>query len=131
MEQTAVNREQSAAGPGELREPEIGPACRPDLCPRLGEAEAEQFALAFKALGSPVRVQILDLISQGGGDLCACDIERHFDLSQPTIAHHLRVLREAGLITAHPRGVWVIYRLNPAMLTALQGLLMLINNTRR
>ncbi len=131
MEPLTVNEDRAGAAIEAQMQPQAGPTCQPDLRPRLGETEAEQFALAFKALSSPVRVQILDLISQGGGDLCACDIERHFDLSQPTIAHHLRVLREAGLITAHPRGVWMAYRLNPAMLTALQGLLMLINNTRR
>lgn len=111
----------------------VGDSCssHPDLRFRLGAAESEQFALAFKALSNPVRVRILDLISQGGGDLCGCDIERHFNLSQPTISHHLRLLRDSGLITSETRGVWVAHRLNPSMLTALQGLLMLFNNTGR
>lgn len=103
----------------------------PDLCLRLGGAESEQFALGFKALSNPIRLQIIDLISQGGGQICGCDIERHFDLTQPTISHHLKVLRDAGLISSEARGVSVFHRLNSSMLTSLQGLLMLVNNTGR
>lgn len=105
--------------------------CNPDLSLRLGEAETGQFAAAFKAISNPVRLQMIDLISQGGGQICGCDIERHFDLTQPTISHHLKVLRDAGLIQSESRGVWVLHRLNSSMLTALQGLLMLVNNTGR
>jgi len=105
--------------------------CNPDLHIRLGETETDQFAAAFKALSNPIRLQMLDLISQGDGQVCSCDIERHFALTQPTISHHLKVLRDARLVQSEPRGVWVSYRLNSSMLTALQGLLMLVNNTRR
>lgn len=105
--------------------------CNPDLHLRLGEAETDHFAAAFKALSNPVRLQIIDLISQGGGQVCGCDIERHFDLTQPTISHHLKVLRDAGLIYSEANGVWVLHRLNTSMLTALQGLLMLFNNSGR
>jgi len=105
--------------------------CHPDLRARLGPVESEQFARAFKALSHPIRLQILDLISQGGGQLCSCDIERHFALTQPTISHHLKVLRDGGLIQSEPRGVWVAHRINTSMLTALEGLLMLLNNTCR
>lgn len=103
--------------------------CNPDLSLRLGEAETDQFAAAFKALSNPVRLQMIDLISQGGGQICGCDIERHFDLTQPTISHHLKVLRDAGLIQSEARGIWVLHRLNSSMLTALQSLLMMVNNT--
>jgi len=105
--------------------------CNPDLRLRLGTAESEQFALAFKALSNPVRLQIIDLISQGGGQICGCDIERHFDLTQPTISHHLKVLRDAGLITSEPRGVWMMHRINPTVFTALQGLLRFVDETGR
>ncbi len=105
--------------------------CNPDLSLRLGETETDQFAAAFKALSHPVRLQMIDLISQGGGQVCGCDIERHFELTQPTISHHLKVLRDAGLIQSESRGVWVFHRLNSSMFTALQGLLMLVNNTGR
>ncbi len=105
--------------------------CNPDLHLRLGETETDHFAAAFKALSNPVRLQIIDLISQGGGQVCGCDIERHFDLTQPTISHHLKVLRDAGLIHSEASGVWVLHRLNTSLVTALQGLLMLFNNSSR
>lgn len=105
--------------------------CNPHLRLRLGAAESGGFAEAFKALSNPVRLQIIDLISQGGGQICGCDIERHFDLTQPTISHHLKVLRDAGLIYSEARGVWMFHRINTSMLTALQGLLMMVNNTGR
>ncbi|MBK8023497.1 MAG: winged helix-turn-helix transcriptional regulator [Chloroflexi bacterium] len=79
---------------------EDGKVCNPDLSLRLGDTESEQFALAFKALSNPIRLQMIDLISQGGGQICGCDIEAHFDLSQPTISHHLKVLRDAELIAS-------------------------------
>lgn len=105
--------------------------CNPNLHLRLGQTEVDQFAAAFKALSNPVRLQIIDLISQGGGQTCACDIERHFDLTQPTISHHLKVLRDTGVIYSEPRGVWIMHRINPSILTALQGLLMMVNNSGR
>jgi ArsR family transcriptional regulator len=97
-----------------------GTACAPVLEMRLLPAHADAVAAAFKALGHPVRVQILDLIAQGGGDVCGCHIERHFDLTQPTISHHLRILRDAGLIESEPRGVWVHHRVNRTALGELQ-----------
>jgi ArsR family transcriptional regulator len=98
-------------------------ACNPNLRIRIGLDEAENAAQAFKAIGHPVRVQILDLIGQGGGEICGCEIESHFDLTQPTISHHLKVLRDAGLITSEPRGVWVHHRINSTKLETLRGLL--------
>ena len=103
----------------------------PDLRLRLGEVETDLFAAAFKALSNPIRLQIIDLISQGGGQICGCDIERHFALTQPTISHHLKVLRDAGLIHSEPRGVSLFHRLDRSVLTSLQGLLMMVNNTGR
>ena len=97
--------------------------CDPDLRPRIQLNEAETFAVIFKALGHSVRVQILDLISQGRGEVCGCDIERHFDLTQPTISHHLKVLRDAGLITSEARGVWVHHHVNKKMVDTVQAVL--------
>lgn len=80
----------------------------------------------FKALADGSRLAILRLIAAQAEPLCACEIVDRFDLGQPTIAHHLRVLREAGLITAERRGVWVHYALDAAGLTIaadfIQGL---------
>jgi ArsR family transcriptional regulator, arsenate/arsenite/antimonite-responsive transcriptional repressor len=103
-------------------------SCDPTVELRVQKDEAEAFAMMFKALSHPVRVQILDLISQGKGETCACDIERHFELTQPTISHHLKVLRDAGLITSESRGVWVHHRVNRAKVTALRYLLATMQN---
>lgn len=97
--------------------------CDPTLQLRLEEKDAEAWAGIFKALSHPVRLQMLDLISQGAGEACACDIERHFDLSQPTISHHLKVMRDAGLISSEARGVWVHHRINSTVLTALSAVI--------
>lgn len=90
---------------------------------RLRPEQAEQIAGQAKALSHPVRIQIVDLLSRYGGRVCVCEIERHFALSQPTISHHLRVLREAGVIDGEQRGLWVYYRLVPGALAPLAELL--------
>ena len=91
----------------------------PILCctadaPPLSEPEAEELAARFKALADPVRLRLLSLIaSHEGGEACVCDLSGVFDLTGPTISHHLKVLREAGLISGERRGTWVYYRLRP------------------
>ena len=90
---------------------------------RLSPAEADELAGMFKALGHPVRLQIVDLLSRFEGQVCVCDVESQFDLSQPTISHHLKILREAGLVQAEQRGLWVYYYLRPAAVTRLGALL--------
>jgi ArsR family transcriptional regulator len=112
-----------------LRERDELLTCDPSLALRLGDAEAEHFAAAFKALAHPVRLQMVDLISQGDGRVCGCDIERHFDLTQPTISHHLKVLRDAGIIRSEARGVWMMHTINRPLLASLQGVLMFLNNS--
>lgn len=78
----------------------------------------------FKALGDPVRLRLLSLIaSHAGGEVCVCDLTPRFALTAPTISHHLRVLREAGLIDCERRGTWVYYWLNPGVLDRLAGVL--------
>lgn len=103
-------------------------ACNPSIRPRLNTDEASQMALTFKAISHPVRLQILDLISQGDGLVCGCDIERHFDLTQPTISHHLKVLRDAGFITSEAQGVWISHKVNVELLNALRGVLSMMEN---
>jgi len=78
----------------------------------------------YKALGDPVRLRMLSLIaSHQGGESCVCDISPAFDLSQPTISHHLKVLREAGLLDCERRGTWVYYRVIPSALAQLSAVL--------
>jgi ArsR family transcriptional regulator len=90
---------------------------------RLSSEHAERIAALSKALSHPVRVQIVDILNRYGGEVCVCEIERHFDLTQPTISHHLRVLREAGVIDGEQRGLWVYYQVKPGVLDPLRHLL--------
>ena len=90
----------------------------------LDAQQANVFAPMFKALGDPVRLRLLSMIaSAGGGEVCVCDLTGEFALTGPTISHHLKVLREAGLVDSDRRGTWVYYRLVPAALILLGGLL--------
>ena len=76
--------------------------------------QAEQVAPLLKALADPVRLRLMSLVaSREGGEACVCDLNDAFDLSQPTISHHLKVLHEAGLVDRDKRGVWVYYRARP------------------
>lgn len=75
-------------------------------------AAAEQLAATFKALADPTRVSIVNRLASGE-ECCVCDLTTAFELSQPTISHHLRILREAGLVDAERRGTWAYYRLVP------------------
>ncbi|HEY8407094.1 MAG TPA: metalloregulator ArsR/SmtB family transcription factor [Gaiellaceae bacterium] len=76
----------------------------------LAGGEAEELAARFKALADPTRVAIVNRLGTAAG-VCVCDLNAEFDLSQPTISHHLKVLRDAGLVTVTRRGTWAYYRL--------------------
>ena len=90
----------------------------------LSAEQAEQVASLLKALAEPVRLRLMSLIaSHAGGEACVCDLNDAFDLSQPTISHHLKVLHELGLLDREKRGVWVYYRLNAAALRSLGSLI--------
>jgi ArsR family transcriptional regulator len=90
----------------------------------LSSETAASLAVGFKALGDPVRLRLLSLIaSRAGGEVCVCELTDAFTLTGPTISHHLKVLREAGLIDCQRRGTWVYYWIVPAQLAALSQLL--------
>ena len=92
--------------------------------PALDAGLADETARMFKALGDPVRLRILSLIARHeGGQCCVCEITPAFALSQPTISHHLKTLREAGLLDSERRGTWVYYRVIPAALERLSAVL--------
>lgn len=99
---------------------EVTPLARQPLTPQA----AGELAVVFKALSDPVRLRLLSVIaSHTGQEACVCDVSDGFDVSQPTISHHLRVLREAGLLSSQRRGSWVYYRVEPAALAQLSALL--------
>ncbi|MET7608944.1 metalloregulator ArsR/SmtB family transcription factor [Streptomyces avermitilis] len=91
----------------------------------LGEDQAAELAKVFKALGDPVRLRLMSMIaSRGeGGEVCVCELTPAFDLSQPTISHHLKLLRQAGLIDCERRGTWVYYWVLPGVLARLAAFL--------
>jgi ArsR family transcriptional regulator len=90
----------------------------------LSVEAATELSAVFKALGDPVRLRLFSLIgSHADGEACVCDLTGEFDVGQPTISHHLKVLREAGLLTAERRASWVYYRVAPQALSALAELL--------
>lgn len=99
--------------PADANEPQREACCSSP--PRLRGKDLAAFASLFKALGDETRLGIVASLLARGDCLCACEIEAQVkDLSQPTISHHLRLLREAGLVLAERRGTWVYYTLNPA-----------------
>lgn len=101
--------------------------CAPLAAQPISQDQAEQVAPLLKALADPVRLRLMSLVaSHPGGEACVCDLNGAFDLSQPTISHHLKVLHEAGLMDRDKRGVWVYYR---ARTQALAGLGAIIGYT--
>ncbi|MBB4911222.1 ArsR/SmtB family transcription factor [Actinophytocola algeriensis] len=100
-------------------------ACCSDLTSApLSEERAAELAPVFKALGDPVRLRLLSMIaSRSGGEVCVCELTPAFDLSQPTISHHLKLLRQAGLIDCERRGTWVYYWVLPEATDKLAALL--------
>ena len=100
-------------------------SCCPPLTQKpLTAEQAEQVALLLKALADPVRLRLMSLVaSHPGGEACVCDLTGAFDLSQPTISHHLKVLHETGLVDREKRGVWVYYRARTEALASLATLI--------
>jgi ArsR family transcriptional regulator, arsenate/arsenite/antimonite-responsive transcriptional repressor len=108
--------------PGACRVPQE--CASPLVSEPLSSAEAGGLAVLFRAIGDPVRLRLLSLIaSHEGGEACVCELTAAFDLTGPTISHHLKVLREAGLIGSQRRGTWVFYWINPDLLARMSGVL--------
>jgi len=95
--------------------------CGPEV-PPLPREEAELVAERFRALADPTRVAIINRLAQAA-ETCVCDLTAAFDLAQPTISHHLKVLREAGLVESTRRGTWAYYRVVPGTLAGLAAAL--------
>ena len=91
--------------------PQIEQCCAPAFHPTLSREQAQQVATLFAALADPHRLSILNLLAESRAEVCVCDITSSFKLGQPTISHHLRILKEAGLVESDKRGKWVYYYL--------------------
>jgi ArsR family transcriptional regulator, arsenate/arsenite/antimonite-responsive transcriptional repressor len=98
--------------------------CAPLACEPLPESGAQELALLFKAVADPVRLRLLSLIAcHDGGESCVCDLTGAFEMTAPSVSYHLRILREAGLISAERRGTWVYYRVEPAVMARMSAVL--------
>ena len=87
--------------------------CDPVVYPDIERTEAERMARVAKALCDPIRMQLVDVLRKHAGKVCVCELVPLFDLSQPTVSHHLKVLREAGVVGSERRGLWAYYYVNP------------------
>jgi len=113
-----------------LLDVEPAACCEPLSENSISTADAIAFAPAFKALGDPIRLQLLSQIASAPeGEKCVCDLNIGFEVSGPTISHHLKVLREAGLIEGERRGTWVYYRAVNEKMSALAQLLVTADKT--
>ncbi|MEH1129366.1 ArsR/SmtB family transcription factor [Micromonospora sp. CPCC 206061] len=113
-----------AVAPAITGVPVDAPCCPPIAEHRIPAETAAALAPAFKALGDPVRLQLMSMIASApAGEICVCELTPAFELSGPTISHHLKTLREAGLVDADRRGTWVYYRTRPGILRQLAALL--------
>src|SRR3989442_266208 len=87
--------------------------CEPIVYPDVERLQAERMASIAKALGDPVRLQLVDVLRKHAGKVCVCELVPLFDLSQPTVSHHLKVLRDAGIVASERRGLWAYYYVVP------------------
>ncbi len=96
-----------------VKRPAGQPCCEPLVHPAVTPDQAERIALVARALSDPIRVQLVDVLGKHAGKVCVCELTPLFDVSQPTVSHHLKVLREAGLVDVERSGLWAYYYVIP------------------
>ena len=97
------------------------PCCEPVVHPDVDRAQSLRMAEVAKALGDPIRLQLIDVLRTHAGEVCVCELVPLFDISQPTLSHHLKKLRDAGLVDSERRGLWAYYYVIPEALSELSG----------
>ncbi|MGB7587734.1 MAG: metalloregulator ArsR/SmtB family transcription factor [Solirubrobacterales bacterium] len=95
--------------------------CNPIVYPDVERKQAERMAGIAKALADPARLQLVDVLRRHAGKVCVCELVPLFDLSQSTVSHHLKVLREAGIVDSERNGLWAYYFVNPEAMSELAG----------
>ncbi|MDQ3587869.1 MAG: metalloregulator ArsR/SmtB family transcription factor [Actinomycetota bacterium] len=95
--------------------------CQPVVYPDVERAQAERMAVLAKALGDPVRLQLVDVLRKHAGKVCVCELVPLFEQSQPTVSHHLKVLRGAGIVGSERHGLWAYYYVVPDALEELSA----------
>jgi ArsR family transcriptional regulator, arsenate/arsenite/antimonite-responsive transcriptional repressor len=103
------------------KRPNGDPCCEPVVYPDVDRARAVRLANVAKALGDPVRLQLVDVLRKHAGKVCVCELVPLFDISQPTLSHHLKKLRAAGIVDCERRGLWAYYYVLPDALDELAG----------
>jgi len=98
----------------------LGRGCCTDVTIEIEEERVADLVSAAKALADPVRLQIVDVLRQRAGEVCVCDLQALFEISQPTLSHHLKKLRDAGVAGVVRRGQWAYYYVNPDALEDLR-----------
>jgi ArsR family transcriptional regulator len=97
------------------------PCCEPVVYPDVEREHAQRMAEVAKALGDPVRLQLVDVLRRHAGKVCVCELVPLFEISQPTVSHHLKVLREAGIVGSERIGLWAFYYVIPNALEELSA----------
>ena len=95
------------------------PCCEPVVYPDVEREHATRMAAVAKALGDPVRLQLVDVLRKHAGKVCVCELVPLFDVGQATVSHHLKKLRDAGIVASERRGLWAFYYVNPEALQPL------------
>jgi len=103
------------------KRPAGAPCCEPVVYPDVRREQAERIASIAKALGDPIRLQLVDVLRRHAGKVCVCELVPLFDVSQPTLSHHLRKLREAGIVASERRGLWAYYYVVPDSLEEISA----------
>ena len=104
-----------------VKRPAGEPCCEPVVYPDVERDQAARMAAIAKALGDPVRLQLVDVLRKHAGKVCVCELVPLFDLSQPTVSHHLKVLRQAGIVGSEREGLWAYYYVISDALEELSG----------
>jgi ArsR family transcriptional regulator, arsenate/arsenite/antimonite-responsive transcriptional repressor len=94
--------------------------CEPVAYPEIGDVQAERLAALAKALADPIRVQLVDVLRRNAGKVCVCELVPLFEISQPTLSHHLKKLLDAGIVGVERHGIWAYYYVNPDALKELE-----------
>jgi len=95
--------------------------CEPVVYPDVERAQALRLAVVAKALGDPIRLQLVDVLRKHAGKVCVCELVPLFDISQPTLSHHLKKLRDAGIVDSERQGLWAYYYVVPGALDGIAG----------
>jgi ArsR family transcriptional regulator, arsenate/arsenite/antimonite-responsive transcriptional repressor len=95
--------------------------CEPVVYPDVAREDARRMAHVAKALGDPIRLQLVDVLRKHAGKVCVCELVPLFDISQPTLSHHLKTLRDAGIVDSERQGLWAYYYVVPDALTQLSA----------